>query len=315
MEYSERVIVDDGQSLNIESFTSSSDLYCVGEEVQFDVVWNNDSIPLKWFVLGSGITKTAGGLPTDTFYRGTINRGNELNLVVSPDDRCGIQNLYTASISENSTIFRQGLVCNEGCYPLGDSCYAFVGGISQLAHVGGNAIGCDSFILLSLMSVDVLPSPKIECNQTNDGILIEWERVSGAEHYVVFANRDSIATVIGGTYFIENGMIGTTPFVVKVQPIGECTYLPAEIECSGVVSQASFNTLVNKITVYPNPTTGNLNIKTDLQIEEIEIYNAAGRFLQKENSTSFDLKIRSRGIYFLKIKTNVGVGVKRILIN
>jgi len=82
-----------------------------------------------------------------------------------------------------------------------------------------------------------------------------------------------------------------------------------------LISKTEDNFLKNKISIFPNPTTGKLNIKTDLKIESVEVFDIAGQLLQKEKTTSFKLENRDAGIYILKIKTNEGVGVKRVLVN
>lgn len=73
--------------------------------------------------------------------------------------------------------------------------------------------------------------------------------------------------------------------------------------------------VANKLFVVPNPTNGRVQIKTDLKVDEIAIHDFSGRLLQKEVNTSFDLKRFGAGVYFLKIKTNEGVGVKRVVVN
>lgn len=80
---------------------------------------------------------------------------------------------------------------------------------------------------------------------------------------------------------------------------------------------SSFNDVfvADKLFVVPNPTNGQVQIETDLQVDEIAIYDFSGRLLQKELDTFFDMNRFGAGIYFLKIKTNEGVGVKRVVVN
>ncbi len=238
-------------------------------------------------------------LPIDTCY--TVGIGC---------DSCIVHNVVQAS--NGISVFVAGL-CEGECFQINDSCY-FEGGTHTVVFENGTSLGCDSIVRLFLDKRSIFDSPAITCESISSGIMVEWNRQSGADAYVVFVNRDSVATVLGDSYFVENIPFGTI-VNIKIQPIGSCTYLPAEISCGSATSSTNQNFLIEKLKIFPNPTSGKINIKTDLKIEEIEIYNAAGRFLQKENSTSFDLKNRDTGIYFLKIKTNRGVGVKRILVN
>lgn len=304
--------VGDGASLSIESFTLDSDTLCLFEEVRIDVGWKNDSVGLDWNLPGDFFYKTAGGELNDTFCVAQINRGGRAKISVTPKDRCGFRYEQEVDINNNFINSISGLVCLDGCFYVGDSCYAEPNGQRIIAGTRKN--GCDSIIQLVLTPGSIFPSPMVECTPTNEGLLIKWQRLSGVEHYVIYSNRDSIATTTGGSFLLENSLI-SNPLVIKIQPLGECTYLPAEIDCSELVSSTNTNFSNNEIIVYPNPTTGVVNIKTDLLIEEIKIYDTAGRFLQKEITTSFELKYRESGVYFLKIKTHEGVGVKRILVN
>ena len=70
----------------------------------------------------------------------------------------------------------------------------------------------------------------------------------------------------------------------------------------------------SEISIYPNPSTGTLNVvgKCDSpENVEIEIYNASGNLvstfkgsLSKKNAQTFDLSEESSGLYNLRIKTN-----------
>jgi hypothetical protein len=62
--------------------------------------------------------------------------------------------------------------------------------------------------------------------------------------------------------------------------------------------------------VYPNPTAGDITIKTPTTCREIQIFDALGRklldvpaqgYVQQLNLASF-----SRGVYFLKLFTDSG---------
>ena len=87
--------------------------------------------------------------------------------------------------------------------------------------------------------------------------------------------------------------------------------------------------LSNQITVYPNPTTGQLTMDNgQLTIKSVELYDVMGRklFEEKENLTvlqfgkltasrSYDLTVFPSGVYYLKIVTENGVVMKKIIKN
>ena len=73
------------------------------------------------------------------------------------------------------------------------------------------------------------------------------------------------------------------------------------------------------IKVFPNPTTGELRIDNgQLTIKGVEIYDVSGRklFEQKENLTdlwSYNLTVFPAGVYFVRIQTEAGEVVKKVV--
>ncbi|MDR2979052.1 MAG: choice-of-anchor J domain-containing protein [Bacteroidales bacterium] len=71
--------------------------------------------------------------------------------------------------------------------------------------------------------------------------------------------------------------------------------------------------------VYPNPTTGELKIKSyELKIEGIRIFDMYGKelhLLSLDSDLSIDLSHLSAGVYFLKIATDKGVAMKKVVKN
>jgi len=79
------------------------------------------------------------------------------------------------------------------------------------------------------------------------------------------------------------------------------------------------NITTHEITVYPNPTTGELRIKlTSEQINKIEVFDIYGRHLSPLTShlsphTSINISDLPAGIYFVKIYTESEVVVKKVI--
>ncbi len=71
----------------------------------------------------------------------------------------------------------------------------------------------------------------------------------------------------------------------------------------------------SKFTVYPNPTSDSINIKTNEQIDKIELYSTVGQLVLKENSTNIiNSKHISPGLYLMKIYVGKKVATKKIII-
>lgn len=73
----------------------------------------------------------------------------------------------------------------------------------------------------------------------------------------------------------------------------------------------------NSVKIYPNPTNSFINISSEFGIESIELYDIQGRILETHFETStftkLDISGKSNGIYFLKIKTEKGSKVEKIV--
>lgn len=73
----------------------------------------------------------------------------------------------------------------------------------------------------------------------------------------------------------------------------------------------------DSLSVYPNPTSSVLNITSDNTIESIELYDIQGRILEKSfqnsNAVILDISNRQSGIYFLKITSDKGSKVEKVV--
>jgi len=73
------------------------------------------------------------------------------------------------------------------------------------------------------------------------------------------------------------------------------------------------NELNSKISVYPNPSKGIINIISDLTIDYINLYNVEGKLLETSEKKSFFIK--NKGIFFVKIRTiNGEESIKKVVI-
>lgn len=92
------------------------------------------------------------------------------------------------------------------------------------------------------------------------------------------------------------------------------------------ISQTTYQSLNNPIfefddsvKVYPNPTQSKININSNFNIKSVELYDVRGRILEKsfENNTSTTLNLSERqsGIYFVKITSDKGCKVEKVIKN
>ena len=82
------------------------------------------------------------------------------------------------------------------------------------------------------------------------------------------------------------------------------------------------NKIENRINVYPNPTTGELRVESgELRVENVEVFDIYGRKhegtkARKDESTKeINISGLPAGIYFIKISTENGIFVEKIIKN
>ena len=73
----------------------------------------------------------------------------------------------------------------------------------------------------------------------------------------------------------------------------------------------------SSIVVYPNPATSIIKVTGDYSITSVQVYDAAGRLLQTnlDNATNYSIDIANKaaGVYFLKITSDKGSKVVRVV--
>ncbi len=79
----------------------------------------------------------------------------------------------------------------------------------------------------------------------------------------------------------------------------------------------SIHQLDNSIAIYPNPTASIININCNSAIKTVEIFDLQGRLLEtliaNNINAKIDLSSRMQGIYFLKITSDKGAKVEKVI--
>jgi hypothetical protein len=74
----------------------------------------------------------------------------------------------------------------------------------------------------------------------------------------------------------------------------------------------------NNLHIYPNPTTGDLFISSNIKINNISVYNIIGKEVisdAKTNNNLLDISQLSNGVYFIKISVNNTTVTKKIVLS
>jgi hypothetical protein len=164
----------------------------------------------------------------------------------------------------------------------------------------------------SLIAIDgLLP---VDASQwIGDGSSFNIEFTNGVEIYVVrIDNNTDLATyesipLSGGNYTIVG--IGSQ-FDTEFPYSNGYQIMPRYSNDIGI-SLPIVQMTYDKIKIYPNPASGNLNIKSGESIESIEIINQLGEVVNTVSihalERTIDISKLPAGFYTLKIKTASGV--------
>lgn len=202
---------------------------------------------------------------------------------------CGSQNDTLPIASCNNYMLSNGTVISQSGFYL-DSL------------IGSD--GCDSNITLDLTIRIINPS----VSQTVDGL----EAASSA-------TNPTYQWMDCATQQIVQGATSQT-FMPSVN--GQYAVIVSDSICSDTsacftINNVSINEhdLANSIAVFPNPTTGKLNITSNERIEKIEVYDLSGREMLTVDHPEgeVDLSKLSTGVYLVKIKTEKSVVVRRVV--
>ncbi|WP_417358119.1 T9SS type A sorting domain-containing protein [Flavobacterium sp.] len=73
----------------------------------------------------------------------------------------------------------------------------------------------------------------------------------------------------------------------------------------------------NSVKVYPNPVKDVLSVEGDVNLRSVSLYDIQGRLLQtmmpNDVQTTLDISMRAKGVYFLKITSDKGVKVEKVI--
>ena len=152
----------------------------------------------------------------------------------------------------------------------------------------------------------------------NNIVTLKWEapETEGVIAYEIYRETILLDTITELYYSDENLISGT--YTYNVRPVYEdhngATSTQEVTFCEGVEEF-----FVPNVTIYPNPANDKVYIETEAEIEEVVVYDVYGRIQNLRNSetqklrNSVDVSELNSGIYFVKVKTDNGNVVKRIV--
>ncbi len=298
------------------TITSNTTSICLNQGVQFgSSITNGGASPVyQWMI--NGIQVTSGATFNST--PGQLANGDVVTCLLvsslscaSPDSVYSNGITITVGISTTDTI--KDTICQNDIYLFGGDTLTTSGVYFDTVT---NSAGCDSITRLEL---DVLPVPIVIANSDVDTIGVGGtvnftpNGSNASNYYWDFGDgNSSTLNTVSHTYNVP----GVYTVVLRGDLLFGCssydTLTIVVINDIGINEQNK----INLLTVYPNPTFGELNIDVSNYKGEktsLEIHNVAGKliyskeFIRVNEKITIDLKELERGTYNLRL---IGKGIQ-----
>ena len=170
---------------------------------------------------------------------------------------------------------------------------------------------------LNFLEVNKTTIPQHLNYTLSDGsVILQWEQAIMAESYNIYRNGELIAQNVTETTFTDNTVAaleacrymvtGATAFM-ESNPSNEVV-----IDWTALVEEGISESLL----LYPNPTSGIVKVNAE-SLQQIILFDLTGREVMRkeshESQTSVDLSALPQGTYIMKVVTDNGSCVKRVI--
>ena len=265
----------------------------------------------------SGTNLVIGDTEWETFELNTIFKYSgekNLALVISKSSEDFVQNLNISCYDARNSIMFTASDADQtfAQYPAGDGLAVYgkkpVMKLTEREAVAGLAAPTN---LRAYIRQDI---PDFNYKYE---ITMAWDAVEGATGYDVFVNTDTeqdfhMGYTNGTAYVAGSDKEATLEFYV-VAFNDDTESAPSETYTI-VIQDDAVEELTSSFNIYPNPVNDVIFIETEMNVEEVVVYDVNGR--QQGNKTTgqhIDVKNLSNGVYFVKVKTENGEVVRRFI--
>lgn len=267
---------------------------------------------------GQTFTMVPSGANSYAFQGGsaTVSPTSNTNYTVTGTSIDGCVSLTPAisniTVAATPTVLvNNGSICMGQSFtisPSGASTYTFSGGsavVSPTASTsysvsGTSSVGCVG-VLPAISSITVNSLPTINISTTNSVLCIGQTatlNTSGANTYTwntsAITSSIIISPTISTSYTVtgadSNGCVDSVSFVQTVSA------------CTGIEDPA----IINVVSLFPNPFSNVITIRTENGFSSIEIYNVVGELIYSSGTSiaetiAIDLSQHNNGIYFIRL--------------
>ena len=311
-----------GQSVTCESDANVSCLEWASfeiegeeEELTLELLQDKFGNHITWEFTTSDGTVLASGGPYSMLASGT---GTQLHLehVTIPANECVKFTIYDQ--------MENGICCSfgHGYYIVKDS-----QGNVLFGDEDNGSFGAEASHLISIVGAVQIAIGETEVSNVNynhadfiasldfegypDEVGFSCRKVTSSEPMIIQGHLNEFRKILGFTDELEHSSI----YMVKAYAVVNGQTYYGE-ETTFQTWMEGVDELEQSLKLYPNPTSGVLNIQGEGMVS-VEVYNAVGqRMMTQEvngNSVQVSTENMSNGIYFLRIYANDGTAVNRTL--
>lgn len=285
------------------------------EELRLDLMQDKYGAQITWNFTASDGTVIASGGPYTTLAGGATVTQLNIEHITVPANEC-----VTFTIHDGG---QNGICCSygHGYYIVKDS-----QGNVLFGDENDGQFGSEASHLLSVRG----PQATVEVGETEvsnvdythadfvsslvyegypEGVGFECRKVTSSEPLIIPGILNEFGKILGSTDELEHSSI----YVVKSYAVvnGE-TYYGAETTFQTWME--GVNELEETLKIYPNPTSGVLNIQGE-DMKSIEVYNTIGQCVMTQEVNGNDIQLNTEslnnGIYFLRVRANDGAVLNR----
>ncbi len=294
----------DGEAVN-DQFGSSVSLSSDGKIVAIGAIGNDSN------GLTSGHVKIYQNISGTWTQMGTNING----------ESTGDQSGTSVSLSSNGSFVAIGARLNDGSgsdaghvrvYQNISGTWTPVG-----ADIDGEAVNDNSGSSVSLSSdgsVVAIGAPLNDGSGSNAGHVRIYQNVSGT--------WIQMGIDIDGTGVdYESGKtisLSSDGNVVAIGAYGSSGFYTGKVRVFNISSVLSNNEFVlENFSIYPNPvsTTLTIQLQSNLELNTVTIYDSLGKKIKENITKTLNLNALSKGIYYVKVSTNMGEATKTIIKN
>ena len=209
----------------------------------------------------------------------------------------------------------------EGLAPATEYCYMVSSVYKNRESFDKSNIACATTLAIV---PDVPTNVKVEAT-SESSLKLSWDASENAERYMIYS-ADTLMAKTSYTFYNIVALVPNTEYCFTVTAVnGEVESEESAEACGKTLEAEPEDPNVGieeneaSLNIYPNPVNDKLYIESESEIKEVVVYDVYGRVQNLRNSetqqlsNSIDVTDLNSGVYFVKVVTENGETVKRIL--